>query len=160
MAVTNLIPIGVVVHSPYKAPAEAPYQGRHREDDSTLEVFEAYEDALQDVEKSSHLIVLYWQDRGDRGVLKTRTPWGPEIRGVFATRSPNRPNPIGLCVVDLVERNGRFLRVKFMDALDGSPLLDIKPYYPGVDSVREASGGRDVTGARKREKKRPKDGGN
>lgn len=116
------------VHSPYKKQKDAPFQGRQTDDVSTLEVFEVYEPALLDIEKCSHLIVLYWQDRSDRGVLQTLTPWGPEVHGVFATRSPNRPNPIGLCVVELLEHDGRFLKVKGMDALDGSPLIDIKPY--------------------------------
>ncbi len=132
-----LIPVGVI-HSPYRERREAPFQGRHRDDISTLEVFEPYEPALEDVETCSHLIVLYLQDRGDRSTLQTRTPWGPEVHGVFATRSPNRPNPIGVCTVALVERRGRVLTVRWLDALDGSPLLDIKPYSAGVDAVPEA----------------------
>jgi tRNA-Thr(GGU) m(6)t(6)A37 methyltransferase TsaA len=103
-----------------------------------LEVFEEYEPGLKDIEACSHLIVLYLQDRGDRNKLQTRTPWGPEVHGVFATRSPNRPNPIGICTVELVERKGRRLTVRWMDALDQSPLIDIKPYSAGVDAVPEA----------------------
>jgi tRNA-Thr(GGU) m(6)t(6)A37 methyltransferase TsaA len=136
----RLIPIGVI-HSPYKERKDAPFQGRHQENVSTVEVFEPYEAGLKDVEACSHLIVLYLQDQGDRQRLQTRTPWGPEIHGVFATRSPNRPNLIGLCTVELVERKGRFLTVRWLDALDGSPLLDIKPYSPGVDAVPEANVG-------------------
>jgi tRNA-Thr(GGU) m(6)t(6)A37 methyltransferase TsaA len=126
------------VRSPYREKAEAPFQGRHRNEESTLEIFEEYEPALLDSEQCSHLFVLYWQDRGDRSVLQSKTPWGPEVHGVFATRSPNRPNPIGLCVVELLERRGRFLRVRGMDALDGSPLIDLKPYSAQVDSVPDA----------------------
>lgn len=95
--------------------------------DRTIEIFEAYATGLLDIDACSHLYVLYWQDKGDRKVLQTPTPWGPDLHGIFATRSPNRPNPIGLCVVDLLERAGRFLKVKGLDALDGSPLIDIKP---------------------------------
>jgi len=127
-----------VVHSPYQERMGAPSQGRHTNEESTLEVFADYEPALLDVEQCSHLIVLYWQDRANRSILQTRTPWGPEVHGVFATRSPNRPNPIGLCVVKLVEREGRFLKVQGMDALDGSPLIDIKPYSHHIDSVQDA----------------------
>lgn len=133
----KLIPVGVV-HSPYKGRKDAPFQGRHRDELSTLEVFERFEPGLKDVETCSHLIVLYLQHQGDRQRLQNRTPWGPEIHGVFATRSPNRPNPIGLCTVELVERKGRHLTVRWLDALDGSPLLDIKPYSAGVDAVPEA----------------------
>jgi len=132
-----LKPIGVI-HSPYKVRGDAPFQGRHQDDLSTLEVFEEFEPGLKDIERCSHLIVLYLQHRGDRDRLRTKTPWGPEIRGVFATRSPNRPNLIGLCTVKLVERSGRLVTVKWLDALDGSPLLDIKPYSPNVDSVPDA----------------------
>jgi len=133
----RLIPIGVI-HSPYSKRKHAPSQGRHQNDESTVEVFDPFEPGLKDVETCSHLIVLYLQDQGDRNRLQTRTPWGPEIHGVFATRSPNRPNPIGLCTVELVKRTGRSLEVRWLDALDGSPLLDIKPYSAGVDAVPEA----------------------
>lgn len=133
----EFVPVGVI-HSPYRERGDAPFQGRHRDEISTLEVFEAYEPALEDVETCSHLMVLYLQDRGDRSTLQTRTPWGPEVHGVFATRSPNRPNPIGVCTVALVERRGHVLTVRWLDALDGSPLLDIKPYSAGVDAVPEA----------------------
>lgn len=147
----RLTQIGIV-RSPYKDRADAPFQGKHRDDESTLEILEDFEQALLDIEKCSHLIVLYWQDRADRSVLQTRTPWGPEVHGVFATRSPNRPNPIGLCVVELLKREGRSLRVKGMDALDGSSLVDIKPYSSGIDSVEGASigwrGGGDVDSGR------------
>ncbi len=133
----KLVPIGKV-RSTYKESKDAPFQGRHSDELSTLEVFENFEPGLKDVETCSHLIVLYLQHQGDRRRLQNRTPWGPEIHGVFATRSPNRPNPIGLCTVELVERKGRFLKVRWLDALDDSPLLDIKPYSAGVDAVPEA----------------------
>jgi len=127
-----------VIRSPYREQKDAPFQGGHARDESTLEVFKDYESALRDIEQCSHLIVLYWQDKAKRSALQTRTPWGPETHGVFATRSPNRPNPIGFCVVELLERNGRLLKVRGMDALDGSPLVDIKPYSPQIDSVPHA----------------------
>jgi tRNA-Thr(GGU) m(6)t(6)A37 methyltransferase TsaA len=136
MEIGKLRQIGVV-RSPYKTRKDAPFQGRHTEDIATLEIFEEYEPGLLDIEDCSHLIVLYWLDRGNRSVLKTRTPWGPKVHGVFATRSPNRPNPIGFCVADLVERNGRFLKVRGLDALDGSPLIDIKP-YSRLDAVHDS----------------------
>ena len=127
-----------VIRSPYRERKDAPSQGRHTADESTLEVFKDYESALRDIEQCSHLIVLYWQDKANRSALQSRTPWGPEIHGVFATRSPNRPNPIGFCVVELLGRNGRLLKVRGMDALDGSPLIDIKPYSPQIDSIPHA----------------------
>lgn len=137
----ELKPVGVI-HSLYTEKKGAPRQGRNEKKESTIELFEEYEPGLLDIDRCTHLFVLYWQDKGDRGVVQTKTPWGPEIRGVFATRSPNRPNPIGLCVVDLLGRDGRFLKVSGLDALDGSPLIDIKPYSPAIDSVPEARNGR------------------
>jgi tRNA-Thr(GGU) m(6)t(6)A37 methyltransferase TsaA len=137
LEVGNLRQIGVV-HSPYREPKEAPFQGKHANDESMLEIFDDYEPALLDIDQCSHLIVLYWQDRADRKVLHTLTPWGPKPHGVFATRSPNRPNPIGLCVVELLKRDGPSLKVKGMDALEGSPLIDIKPYSAEVDCVQDA----------------------
>lgn len=139
-SIPPLRPIGVV-HSPYRTRSDAPRQGRHREDESLLEIYEDYEAGLRDIERCSHLIALYWMDRGDGDRLRTRTPWGPEVHGVFATRSPNRPNPLGFCVVDLLERRGRVVKVRGLDALDGTPLLDLKPYSSGIDSFPEASVG-------------------
>jgi tRNA-Thr(GGU) m(6)t(6)A37 methyltransferase TsaA len=103
-----------------------------------LEILPGFEPGLDGVEKFTHLIILYWQHMGDRNKFRTTTPSGPEVRGVFATRSPNRPNPIGLCVVELVERRGRALTVRGMDAVEGSAILDIKPYIPDLDSVPHA----------------------
>jgi tRNA-Thr(GGU) m(6)t(6)A37 methyltransferase TsaA len=127
-----------VIHSPYKEKKETPYQGRHEKNECTIEVFEEYEPGLLDIDRCTHLYVLYWQDRSDRRILQTRTPWGLEIHGVFSTRSPNRPNPIGLCVVGLLERDGRVVKVRGLDALDGSPLIDIKPYSASLDSFPNA----------------------
>jgi len=132
-----LTPIGVI-HSSYSKKKDAPFQGRHEMKESTIELFEAYEPGLLDIERCTHLHVLYWQDKGDRTIMQTKTPWGPDIHGVFCTRSPNRPNPIGMCVVDFLELKGRFLKVKGLDALDGSLLLDIKPYSPAIDSFPDA----------------------
>jgi len=127
-----------IIHSSYSEKKDAPFQGRHEMKEAAIELFEAYEPGLLDIESCTHLHVLYWQDRGNRKTLQTKTPWGPDIHGVFSTRSPNRPNPIGMCVVDLLERNGRFLKVRGLDALDGSPLIDIKPYSPAIDSFPDA----------------------
>jgi len=127
-----------IIHSPFQIPGEAPHQGRHTRETAVIEVFPEFAAGLKDVEQASHLIVLYWCDRADRGRLQTRTPYGPEIRGVFACRSPSRPNPIAFSVVELLKREGNCLHVRGCDALDKSPLLDLKPYSAGIDSVPEA----------------------
>lgn len=130
-------PIGII-RSPYKSDGDAPRQGRFTMDISDIEVFPQYEEGLRGIEGYSHLIVLYWFDRARRDKLLAKPPHTDEELGVFATRSPNRPNPIGFCVVDLIERNGRNLKVSGLDALDGSPLIDIKPYSPAIDSITDA----------------------
>ena len=124
--------------TPYRAPGDAPFQGRMSPEASELEIFEDYADGLKDVESATHLIVLYWAHLASREVLQTVTPWGPEVRGVFACRSPARPNPVSLCVVELVSRTGNVLHVRGLDAADGSYILDIKPYSDQIDGVPDA----------------------
>jgi tRNA-Thr(GGU) m(6)t(6)A37 methyltransferase TsaA len=92
---------------------------------------------LQDIEKEPHYIVLYWLNRSDRNKLKVIPPHTRIEHGVFATRSPDRPNPIGICIVELVGREGNLLFVRGLDAIDGTPLLDIKPYSADLDSVKQ-----------------------
>ena len=132
-----LKPVGVI-HSPYRERGEAPRQGRFSDKESVLEIFDEYAPALKDVEESRWYILLYWADRASRDVLQTVTPHGPEIRGVFACRSPARPNPILFCVVELLRREGNRLVVKGSDALDGSTIVDIKPYSARTDCVPDA----------------------
>lgn len=133
----NLKSIGVV-HSPYKSGNDAPRQGNLKNDIFRIEVFQEFTSCLKDIETASHLIVLYWADKADRSVQQTRTPFGAAQHGVFATRSPNRPNPINLNVVELISREDNILIVKGMDALDQSPLVDLKPYSSEIDSIVNA----------------------
>lgn len=134
------IPIGVV-RSPYRKRGDAPRQGRLAVTEAEIRIFDDYAPGLQDVENASHLIVLYWLDRADRGLLFATPPGETRERGVFSTRSPARPNPIGFGVVDLARRDGNVLTVRGLDALDGTPVLDIKPYSPEIDSIPSATGG-------------------
>lgn len=128
----ELKPIGVI-HSPYRAGGEAPRQGCGREEICQVEVFKEFEEGLKDIEGFSHIILIYWLHRSRRYSLVVKTPWDVIPHGLFATRSPNRPNPLGLSVVELVAREKNILRVKGLDAIDGTPLLDIKPYFPTID---------------------------
>jgi tRNA-Thr(GGU) m(6)t(6)A37 methyltransferase TsaA len=130
----NLKQIGVI-HSPWKARGDAPFQGRKAKEEQTIEVYPEYAEGMKDIERASHLIVLYWCHLAGREKLQTVTPFGPEIRGVFACRAPARPNPIAFCVAELIRRDGNRLLVRGVEALDGSPLLDIKPYSSEIDSV-------------------------
>ena len=137
----ELTPIGVI-HSPYQERGQAPRQGRLSKNEIKLEIFPDFIKALKGIEHYTHLLVLYWADHANREVLQSHTPHNNQERvGVFSSRSPNRPNPIAICVASLVRREGNQLVVRWVDALDGSPLLDIKPYSPALDSVEYAANG-------------------
>jgi tRNA-Thr(GGU) m(6)t(6)A37 methyltransferase TsaA len=128
----ELSPIGII-HSPYRDRAEAPYQGYRSKRISRIEVFKEFEEGLQDIEGFSHIVVIYWFHKSQGYHLLVKTPWDDVPHGLFTTRSPHRPCPLALTVVKLVAREKNILKVKGLDALDGSPLLDIKPYIPSVD---------------------------
>lgn len=128
----ELNPIGLI-HCPYKNRENAAYQGHRSEQICQIEVFKEFEEGLQDIEGFSHIIVIYWFHKSRGYHLLVKTPWDDIPHGLFATRSPHRPCPLGLTVVKLVARKENILKVKGLDAIDGTPLLDIKPYIPGVD---------------------------
>ena len=100
-------------------------------------------EALDGLDEFSHLIVLYWMHQltpGRELPLKVHPMGKPELplTGRFATRSPSRPNPVGQATVKLLERRGNILKVKGLDAINGTPVIDIKPYLPGYDSASDA----------------------
>jgi len=128
-------PIGHV-QSPYKERMDAPRQGRLSDTVSKIVIDEQYLPGLEDIEKKTHLIILSWFDRADRTMLRATPPHERIEHGVFATRSPNRPNPVAFSVVDLLGREGNTLFVRGLDALDGTPVVDIKPYSPDTDCVK------------------------
>jgi len=132
-------PIGFV-RSPYRDKSEIPKgPGAEHRALGTLELEPELEGGLQDVEGFSHLFVLWVFDQSSGYELVSAVPLDEEVpHGVFASRSPRRPNPIGLSVVELLSRDGPRLRVRGVDMLDGTPILDIKPYLSGVpaDEVR------------------------
>jgi tRNA-Thr(GGU) m(6)t(6)A37 methyltransferase TsaA len=136
----DLKPVGVI-HSPYKTRSESPNQGCLSDKVCEIEVFKEFEVGLKDVEGFSHLIILYLFHKSEGFSLLQVTPWEDKPHGVFAIRSPNRPNPIGHCVVELVERRDNVLRVRGLDAIDGTPLLDIKPYFPDIDQPKNVKTG-------------------
>jgi tRNA-Thr(GGU) m(6)t(6)A37 methyltransferase TsaA len=131
-----LKPIGII-HSPYRKRGDAPRQGRLSEKESVIEIYPEYHDGLDGIEDHRHLIALYWFDRSDRSLLKATPPGSGTEHGVFATRSPERPNPIGFAVIDLVHRDRERMVVRGLDAFDGTPILDLKPYYPDLDCVMD-----------------------
>lgn len=121
------------VHSPYTDTKSIPKGlGAKHEAEGSLEILPEFEDGLTDIEGFSHLFILWAFDRSEGYDLIGSPPFDERPHGVFATRSPRRPNPIALTVVELLSRDGRTLRVRGVDMLDGTPILDIKPYMSSI----------------------------
>lgn len=125
-------PIGFV-ESPYKETSEIPKGlGVKHDAEGALAILPEFEAGLADVEGFSHLFVIWVFDRNTGFELTASPPSDNRSHGVFATRSPRRPNPIGLTVVEIIGRDGSNIRVKGVDMLDGTPVLDIKPYLSSI----------------------------
>ncbi|HWG86599.1 MAG TPA: tRNA (N6-threonylcarbamoyladenosine(37)-N6)-methyltransferase TrmO [Candidatus Acidoferrales bacterium] len=125
-------PIGFV-SSPYKETGEVPRGlGAKHDVDGTLKILPQFEAGLRDIEGFSHLIVLWEFDRSQGFQLLGMPPSDNRQHGVFATRSPYRPNPIGMTTVELLRREDANLYVRGVDMLDGTPILDIKPYLSSI----------------------------
>jgi tRNA-Thr(GGU) m(6)t(6)A37 methyltransferase TsaA len=125
------------VRSPYRETREIPKGlGAKHDAEGTLEILPEFETGLKDVEGFSHLFVIWTFDRSEGFNLVGTPPTDDRPHGVFATRSPRRPNPIGLTVVELLSRDGAKLHVRGIDMLDGTPILDIKPYLSSVPTER------------------------
>jgi tRNA-Thr(GGU) m(6)t(6)A37 methyltransferase TsaA len=132
----ELTPIGII-HSPYKNRGEVPGTFSEREALAEIEVHPEYEEGLADIEGFSHLIIIFFLHKSTGSSLTVYPPGDrPNHHGVFASRSPDRPNPIGISYVELIERRERFLKVRGLDAIDESPLIDIKPYIPAFDDIK------------------------
>jgi tRNA-Thr(GGU) m(6)t(6)A37 methyltransferase TsaA len=125
-------PIGHV-RSPYKNTKEIPKGfGAKHDAEGILEILPQFEAGLTDIEGFSHLFVVWVFDRSEGFELLGTPPIDDRPHGVFATRSPRRPNPIGLTVVELLRRDGNALHVRGVDMLDGTPILDLKPYLSSI----------------------------
>jgi tRNA (adenine37-N6)-methyltransferase len=132
----SMQPIGYV-RSSYRDPQEIPKGlGAKHEAEGFLEILAEFEPGLTDIEGFSHLIVIWAFDRSEGFSLVGTPPSDNRAHGVFATRSPRRPNPIGLTVIELLGREGPVLHVRGIDMLDGTPILDVKPYLSNVPPER------------------------
>lgn len=130
-------PIGII-HSPFTEPRGMPIQpAGARGVAGTVEVFEDFRDGLADLDGFSHVILLYHFHRSEGFSLSVVPFLDAQARGVFATRAPRRPNPIGLSVVRLCGIDGGVMRIENVDVIDGTPLLDIKPYVPQFDAAED-----------------------
>jgi tRNA-Thr(GGU) m(6)t(6)A37 methyltransferase TsaA len=132
----TLRPIGTL-HTPWRNIADCPRNGRQPDPAPlcTVHILPEYLEGLRSLDGFSHLILLYWMDQAKSPQLSFTPPFDTDPHGIFATRSPRRPNPIGLSVVAFegFAAPDR-LNVRFVDCIDGTPLLDIKPYLPTTDS--------------------------
>lgn len=126
------------LRTPWRTRAACPKNGLQSDALCTVEVDSVYAPGLRSVTGCTHLILLYWMDRATRGLLVQQPRHADGPRGTFALRSPARPNPIALSVVELLGRDGDTLRVRGLDCLDGTPLVDIKPYFATTDCRPDA----------------------
>ena len=132
----DMKPIGFV-RSPYSETSQIPKGcGAKHDAEGVLEILPEFEEGLLDIEGFSHLFVIWAFHKADGFSLLGKPPTDHRPHGVFATRSPRRPNPIGLSVVELLRRDGSRLHVRAVDMLDGTPILDIKPYLSSVPADR------------------------
>ena len=128
-------PIGFV-SSPFKERGDAPRQGYLTYETSVITLKEEYLKATLGLEEGADIFVLCWFDRSDRTLLLGRPSKDVPLKGVFANRSPNRPNPISLTLVKIVKIEDNKITVVGLEALDGTPVLDIKPYSKDIDTPR------------------------
>ena len=132
-----LRPVGIV-HSSLKSREGCPKQGWEGAPDAWLEIYPAFTDALDGIAVGNDILVLTWLHEGRRDLLRVHPRGNPDkpLRGVFATRSPDRPNPIGLHRAEVLEIQGPDrIRVRPLEALDGTPVIDIKPVLPESEEM-------------------------
>ncbi|MBI2075838.1 MAG: tRNA (N6-threonylcarbamoyladenosine(37)-N6)-methyltransferase TrmO [Candidatus Aenigmarchaeota archaeon] len=129
----RLTPIGVVKNS-----VREPRFGNFKGEISEIIVKKEFAEALDGIDGYSHVIIVYWMDRVKGHVIKHRPQGNPDVPivGIFACRCPQRPNPIAITTVKLLEHKGNRIKVKGLDILNGTPVIDVKPYWPQYDFVK------------------------
>jgi tRNA-Thr(GGU) m(6)t(6)A37 methyltransferase TsaA len=125
-------PIGVI-HSPFTEKDKTPIQASRSRAIGQVEIYPEFADGLKDIEALSHIYLLYVFHESQGYELQVKPFLDNQEHGIFASRYPYRPNPIGISIVRLVSRKDNMLKVEGIDTLDGTPLLDIKPYVPDFD---------------------------
>lgn len=128
-----------IVHSPYKEKSEAPPQGKNKI--AEIEIEPKYKKGLKDLESFSHLHIFYWLHKSKGHNLKVVTPWESTPHGLFSTRSPHRPNPLGYASVKLLNIRNNIIKVRGIDAIEGTPVIDIKPYVKSIDNKKNVKSG-------------------
>jgi len=126
-------PIGVV-HSPFEGPKDVPIQSAAAKGvKGHIEVDKEYTDGLKDLEGFSHMILIYHFHLAKPFSLLVKAFLDEKLHGLFSTRAPSRPNPVGISIVRLIKRENNVLHIQDVDIVDGTPLIDIKPYVPDFD---------------------------
>jgi tRNA-Thr(GGU) m(6)t(6)A37 methyltransferase TsaA len=128
----SMHPIGII-HSPFSDKEQTPIQASRSQAIGTVEVYPEFSDGLQDIEEFSHIYLLYVFHNSSGYSLQIKPFLDDQEHGLFATRYPYRPNPLGISTVRLLFRQANVLTIEGVDVLDGTPLLDIKPYVPDFD---------------------------
>ncbi len=137
----RFIPIGVI-RSSHTDPEKTPIQPCYAEDClGRVEIFPQYVDGLRDLEGYSHIYLIYHHHKAQPPKLAVKPFLQDKKRGLFSTRMPHRPNPVGLSIVRLISREGSVLHIASVDILDGTPLLDIKPYSRRIDCIENTRNG-------------------
>lgn len=137
MTIISYQPIGII-HSPFKENVGIPRQSIGASDiKGSIEVFDDYSEGIKDLDGFSHIIIIFHLHMVKAPSLKACPPWDGKEHGVFATRSPYRPNPIGISVVRLDHIDQNILHISGVDMADGTPVLDIKPYIPDLNPTKD-----------------------
>ncbi len=136
----EISPIGVI-RTPFKSSDEIPIQSSKSDIIAEVEILPEYSEGLDSLDEFSHAILLYWFHRAKSTKLKVIPFLDTKERGLFSTRAPSRPNPIGLSIVRVVQVKGNILRFKGADMLNDTPLIDIKPFVPEFDNRVDATSG-------------------
>ena len=132
-----LKPIGII-HSPFKEPKDVPRQAAHApEIKAQIEIFDEYVEGLTDLDGFSYIVVIFNFHRSKVGSLKAYPPFDNKEHGVFSTRSPHRPNPLGISVVKLDSIEKNILNISRVDMIEGTPIIDIKPYIPKLNPTED-----------------------
>ena len=126
------------IRTPFKTRQDCPRNTAQSKADGRVEFDAKYAAGLKDLQLYSHVILLYWMDQARRDLIQQVPGHLGQPRGTFALRSPVRPNPVALAVVELVRIEGMILHVRHVDCIDGTPLVDIKPYFASTDSIPDA----------------------
>jgi len=136
----NMRPIGII-HSPFTEKGGMPIQSSRSQAIGSVEVYQEFMDGLKDLDGFSHIIIFYAFHQSSGFSLRVKPFLDDQERGLFATRYPARPNPLGISIVELKIVQDNYLTVEGIDVLDGTPLLDIKPYVPDFDVRMETRTG-------------------